>query len=234
MLAFIDRTGVGCRDDALMDGIHISDAGHNSLEVRGMGHHGAMWRSVNGVLRGILGVSLATTETILLAQGRWQEAIPLHLCSLSALAAFVLAGRMVQGLLDFLWYVGMPGALLALIFPAPAVSRWQVLFNLAYVCTHALILLIPCVALASGYRVRKGRGAKIFLVVQGIAAVAFVVNLKLGTDFLFLMAPPLGTPLEWVFAWGYPAYWLALEGLLGALLLLTGNVLPRLFPAWLQ
>ena len=39
-----------------------------------------------------------------------------------------------------------------------------------------------------------------------IAAVAGAVNRWLGTDFLFLAAPPAGTPLEAVFDVGYPAY----------------------------
>ena len=70
------------------------------------------------------------------------EAIPLHLCSVSALAAAVLAFKPVQPIVDYLWLLGMPGAILALVFPAPAVSRWQTLFTACYMlyaradCAH--------------------------------------------------------------------------------------------------
>lgn len=193
---------------------------------RGKGRLRAMMRA----LRVVLGASLLTTEAILLLQGRWQEAIPLHLCSLSALAALALTCRASQGLIDFLWYLGIWGAALALAFPAPAVSRWQALLNASYYVTHALIVVIPLTCMAAGRRPRRGRGGRMFALMQGIALVAWWVNRRLGTDFLFLMAPPLGTPLEIAFAWGYPAYLLALEALLGALLLLSGRALPALCP----
>ena len=101
-------------------------------------------------LRRVLAASLMTTEGILLAQGRWREALPLHLCSISALCALALPARGGQGRLDFLGYLGMPGALLALLFPAPAVSRWQTLLDASYYTTHALILVLPLCCLAAG------------------------------------------------------------------------------------
>ena len=54
------------------------------------------------VLLVVLLCSMAVTEGLLLIQGRWQEAIPLHLCSVSAIAAACLACASNQFLLDFL------------------------------------------------------------------------------------------------------------------------------------
>lgn len=81
-----------------------------------------MWRRRMG--RRIL-CSMACTTVMLAVQGRIREAIPLHLCSVSALAAAVLAFMPVQPIVDYLWLLGMPGAILALVFPAPpsAVGR---------------------------------------------------------------------------------------------------------------
>ena len=79
------------------------------------------WRRRMGVM--IL-CSMAGTTLMLALQGRIREAVPLHLCSVSALAAAVLAFSPVPFVVDFLWLLGMPGAVLALVFPAPAVSRW--------------------------------------------------------------------------------------------------------------
>ena len=53
-----------------------------------------------------------------------------------------------------------------------------------------------------------------------IAAVAGTVNRRLGTDFLFLAAPPAGTPLEAVFEAGYPAYLAFLFAMMLALCLI--------------
>ena len=185
-------------------------------------------------LRTVLAASLMTTESLLLVQGRWREALPLHLCSLSALCALALPAAGGQGRLDFLFYLGMPGALLALLFPAPALSRWQALLDASYYTTHALILLMPLVCLSAGRRIRRGRALRLFCAMQGAALCAYAVNLRLGTDYLFLMAPPAGTPLEVVFSWGRIPYLLVLEALLGALLLVTGRLLPTLCPACME
>ena len=158
--------------------------------------------------------SMALTEVLLLVQGRWREAIPLHLCSLSGIAAAVLAAYPRDELLDFLWYLGIPGAALALLFPAPASSIFQKLFNISYYMTHVLILIIPLCRMIAGMRPCGGKTFVMMFVLLGIAAVAYGVNRLLGTDFLFLMAPPEGTPLEIVFKLGYPLYLMALFALM--------------------
>lgn len=178
----------------------------------------------------VMTASLAVTEGILLLEGRWQEAIPLHLCSISAIAALALAWGAGKWTLNFLWYLGMPGALLALLFPAPAVSRYQLLLNITYTVTHALILLIPACALASGMRVRRGQNMIMLLAIHLLAAAAYAANLYFGTDFMFLMAPPLGTPLCVPYRLGYGWYLLSLEVLVLALLWITGRLMPALFP----
>lgn len=176
-----------------------------------------------------LAVSLGVTVGLLIVQGRWREAIPLHLCSLSALAALRLAMGRQPAQLDFLWYLGMPGALLALLFPAPAVSRWQALLDASYYATHTLILIVPAVCMALGERPRAGRAPAMMIALQGIALAAFAVNLALGTDFLFLMAPPAGTPLEGVFAAGYGVYLMFLQGMMLALCAAMDALCARVF-----
>ena len=160
----------------------------------------------------VLGVSMAATALLLMLEGRWREVIPLHLCSVSALCALGLALRPRAVLLDFLWYLGMPGAALALLFPAPAVCRHQALLNASYTATHAMILIIPGVLMGLGMRPRRGRAPEMLLALQGLCAAG--VNSLLGTDFLFLAAPPAGTPLERVFAMGYAPYLIVLEAMM--------------------
>ena len=175
--------------------------------MRGLKEH------VRRVLGVSLMVSMGVTEAVLLLEGRWQEAIPLHLCSLSALASAALAFCPCQMALGFLWYLGMPGALLALVFPAPAASRFQLLLNASYVTTHLLIIVIPLLRLLEGMRPRRGRALHTMLALQGAALCACCVNAALGTDFLFLSSPPAGTPLETVYRAGYAPYLISLEAL---------------------
>ena len=176
----------------------------------------------------LLCASLGVTLGLLVLEGRWQEAIPLHLCSLSALAAAALAFSPRQMLLNFLWYLGMPGAALALVFPAPAVSRCQALLNASYAVTHAMILVIPAVCMQRGMRPRRGESARMIAALLGIAAVAGAVNRRLGTDFLFLAAPPAGTPLEAVYAAGRPVYLLFLFAMMLVLCLLMDALAGRI------
>lgn len=173
----------------------------------------------------LLGVSMLTTEGMLLWQGRWQEAIPLHLCSVSAILAFFAALGARGHALDFLWYLGLPGALLALIFPAPAISSYQALFDAAYMVTHAMIVIIPLFLMHRGAWPRPERTRYMMLALQGLAFAAFAVNHALGTDFLFLSSPPAGTPLEAVYRLGAPLYYLALEGMMLALCLAQSRLL---------
>lgn len=183
----------------------------------------------NKIMGAVLGASLSVTLMLLALEGRWREAIPLHLCSLSALGALLLVFRPRAWTLDALWYLGMPGAALALVFPAPAVSRFQNLLNASYAITHMMILIIPVVFMLRGMRPRAGRSASAFLLLQGIALAAGGVNGMLGTDFLFLSAPPAGTPLEMVFGWGYPVYLILLETLMFVLCRLMDRLAARMF-----
>lgn len=162
----------------------------------------------------VLVCSMLVTEGLLVFQGRWREAIPLHLCSISAMAAVWFTFCSKQFLLDFLWYLGMPGAALALMFPALASSVFQPLMNVSYYMTHALILMIPLCRVVTGMLPQKGRTLQMLLLLLGLAGLAAVANSVLGTDFLFLASPPAGTPLETLFRFGYPLYLLTLFALM--------------------
>ena len=174
----------------------------------------------------LLMLSMLVTTALLVVQGRWQEAIPLHLCSVSALLAAVLSFKKSP---DFLWYLGMPGAVLALIFPAPASSVMQPLFTAGYVVTHALIAAIPLTAFAMGEEPRRGTAPTQLMALQPLALTAFFVNRAFGTDFLFLAAPPQNTPLTRVWELGYPAYILLLQGMMLGLCLLMSAAHRLLF-----
>ena len=170
-----------------------------------------VWRRRMGV---VIIVSMTATTVMLVLQNRMAEAIPLHLCSVSAILAAVLAFAPVSSIVDYLWMLGMPGALLALVFPAPAGSRWQFLFSACYMLTHAMIVLIALSALAMGECPRSGRAPQMLMLLQALGLTAFFVNRALGTDFLFLASPPLSTPLERIYRAGYGVYIAFLQGMM--------------------
>lgn len=165
-----------------------------------------IWLRVRRVLFAVLAVSLMATLSLLILQGRWREAVPLHLCSVCALLSLFLALRPRAWTLDILFYLGMPGAVLALLFPAPAVSACQIVMNASYVVTHAMILVIPAALMIMGMRPRPGLAARMTAYLLIAALAADTVNRVLDTDFFFLAAPPTGTPLAAVYAWGPRAY----------------------------
>lgn len=69
--------------------------------------------------------------------------------------------------------------------------------------------------------------ALIFL--QALALTAFFVNRALGTDFLFLSAPPIGTPLVWIGSAGYGVYIACLQGMMTLLCLAMDGAGRQLF-----
>ena len=91
--------------------------------------------------------------------------------------------------------------------------------------THGMIVLIVGALMFAGIRPKAGRTARVMLLLQGMAFVAFVVNETLDTNFLFLNAPPMHSPLEAVYECGYGVYVLTLEGLMLALCLVQSGVL---------
>ena len=161
----------------------------------------------------LLAVSVCVTEALIIAQMGIAHALPLHLCSLSALLALAVSVGADGFALDFLWYLGMPAAAAALVFPAPAMSRYQMLMNLSYAVTHLLIIVIPVLTVLSGRRPGRRRGRMMLLYLAAAAVPVYAVNRMLGTDYMFLSAPPSGTPLELLYEFGIPGYHLCLLGL---------------------
>lgn len=125
----------------------------------------------------------------------WRTGLPLHLCSMMGLLTLpmLLSGR--DSLRTLCFYLGMPGALAALVFPAVLVTPWPRLTQLSFFVMHAGVALAPLVPFMSGWRPAP-RGAVlagIFLTLM--AAAAAWVNGMTGGNYLFLSLPAAGTPL---------------------------------------
>lgn len=177
--------------------------------------------------------AMAVQEGVLLAAGmlNWRTGLPLHLCSMMGVLALpmLVSGR------RFLWhlslYLGLPGAALAMLFPAVLPTPWPLLTKLSFFVLHAGLILAPLLPLGLGRRpspwgaVASGG----FLLAAGLTVMA--VNARLGSNYLFVSWAVPGTPLEWLSRWGMAGYRLLLAGLCAALLAAEGagvRVLGRL------
>lgn len=164
--------------------------------------------------------AMAVQEGVLLASGMlsWQTGLPLHLCSMMGVLALpmLLSGR------RFLWhlslYLGLPGAALALIFPAVLSTPWPLVTELSFFVLHAGLVLAPILPLCLGRRPSPWGAAAAggFLLAAGM--IVMTVNDWLGSNYLFVSRAVPGTPLEWLARRGMASYRTWLGALCAALL----------------
>ncbi len=167
--------------------------------------------------------AMAVQEGILLLCGMltWQTGLPLHLCSMMGLLTLPMLVTENRLLWHVSLYVGMPGALMAVLFPSVLTTPWPEATALAFHTMHCLVFLAPLLPLGLGRR-PEPRGALYaggLLLMAGLCAMG--VNALLDSNYLFLGGPVPGTPLEVMARHGLTVYRLMLAGL--CLLLLTAE-----------
>lgn len=144
--------------------------------------------------------------------GRWDvgNSLPLELCSISLVLAIILLWTGNKFLYYFVFFAGIGGALQALATPVLDLSfphfRY---FHFFY--THAGIILIALYfTWIKGYRPTFKGIIKAMAMLNGIAALVFVVNLVTGGNYMFLrIKPTTGSLLDYLGP--YPWYILSLE-----------------------
>lgn len=186
-----------------------------------------LYRRCAWLLGGTILGAMAVQETLLLLCGllTWQTGLPLHLCSLLGLMTLPSLLTRRETLLDTLLLAGVPGALLALIFPAALATPWPHVSLAAFHTLHAGLVCAPLLPLCDGWRPgpRSALRAWGFLLAAGGAAL--IVNRLTGGNYLFLSGPVAGTPLMWLAKWGRGPYRLLLAGLAGGVLALESGAL---------
>ena len=168
---------------------------------------------------GLILAAMTGQEGILLLSGQltWANALPLHLCSLMGLTA--LPALLSRGpLLHALFYLGTPGALLALLFPAVLPTPWPRLTAFFFHLMHAGLFTAPLLPLALGWRPQPRGAWQAWGFLLGAGVLAGIANHLTGGNYLFLAGPVSGTPLMWLAVRGMPIYHLLLALLAGVLL----------------
>jgi len=139
-----------------------------------------------------------------------QTALPLHLCSFSAIISILLCLRFQADLYHFLLLLGLPGALLALLFPAVTPCSHPLLMRNAFFHLHVLIIAVT-LYLKAQEKPLPTNPKRVFLLGNGFLLLAACVNRITGSNYMFLHAAPARTPLALLIVHGYDVYITALE-----------------------
>ena len=137
--------------------------------------------------------------------------LPLHLCGINILLIAFDLFYQNKTVRNFLYYFAIAGASLALLFP-----NWTQLPLWNFSCLHsfiihALLVMYPIMLVAGGdVKPDIKTMPKCVGLLAALAVPIYFVNLKFGTNFMFLMSPDKGNPLEMFekllgnHLWGFP------------------------------
>ncbi len=156
--------------------------------------------------------AMGTQIGLLLLDGlfTWESALPLHLCSLFGVLSIPALWYAPTVLTEALCFLGAPGAFLTLFFPAPAYCSHPLLMQAAFFQLHVLVALMPFF-FYSAKKPLPTDPRRTLVLGNGYLLFICLVNRLWKTNYLFLRAAPMGTPLAWLFEQGILFYLCALE-----------------------
>ena len=136
-------------------------------------------------------------DVMLIIGGRFNPAyLPLHLCSINIILITVHAWWPSKILSGYLYTVGIPGALAALLFPSWTSLPLVNFMHLHSFTVHILLVLYPIVLTSSGELNPSIKQLhKYLLLLVCMAIPIYGINLLLDTNFMFLMSADPGNPL---------------------------------------
>ena len=129
--------------------------------------------------------------------GRYEvDYLPLHLCSVNIFLIAIHAWRPSVTLDNFLYTVGIPGALAAMLFPIWTELPLGNFMHIHSFTVHILLVAYPVMLLFGGdLRLGVRYAPRCIALLAGLAVIALGVNLVLDTNFMFLMEAEPGNPL---------------------------------------
>ena len=137
--------------------------------------------------------------------------LPFHLCSINIFIILWHCTHSSRAVNNYLFTVGIPAAMIALLTPSWAVLPHWNFMNLHSFTVHILLATYPIMLTYSGELNPQIKYLPQSLgVLAAMACVAYGVNLIFDTNFMFLMYPNPGTPLVWFeqhmgnHFWGFP------------------------------
>lgn len=146
--------------------------------------------------------------------GTWSlnHALPIELCSIASLAVGVMLLTKNHFLFETFYFIGIAGAMQALITPDLLFGFPQFRF-LQFFIDHFLLILGPLIMIwLYNYTITKLSFIKAFLTINLIALIVFIINSLIDANYMFLIHKPSSTSLLDLLG-PYPYYLLALEGI---------------------
>lgn len=137
--------------------------------------------------------------------------LPFHLCGINILLIAFDVIKQTKVVRSFLYYFAIPGAALALLFPNwTKMPVWN-FFHLHSFTIHILLVLYPLLLVTTNQAATDLKSAlRGILLLVAMAIPVYGLNLLWGTNFMFLMKPDSGNPLELFekllgsHLWGFP------------------------------
>lgn len=193
---------------------------------RGIRREPRLYRLCAILLSAVILLAMAVQEIVLLHSGllSWATGLPLHLCSLLGVLTPAMLLTRSRTMRSAALFLGIPGASLALIFPAVLATPCPRLTALAFHTLHAGLICAPLLPMAEGWKPRPADALRAGGFLLGAAGAAMIVNPLSGGNYLFLAYPIAGTPLAGLGQWGMGMYRLLLGLLAGAVLALGATI----------
>ena len=164
----------------------------------------------------VLGVYIFAQEMaknlvlILLGEFSWGH-LPFHLCGINILLIAFDVFKQTKTVRSFLYYFAIPGAALALLFPNWTETPVWNFFHIHSFTIHMLLVLYPLLLVTTGQVDTDLKSAlKSIGLLVAMAIPVYGLNLLWDTNFMFLMKPDSGNPLELFekllgsHLWGFP------------------------------
>lgn len=130
------------------------------------------------------------------------QLLPLHLCGLQSLLIPLSVFTRATVFRDLVYATSVLGGLFGTLLPA-GVAGYYPLWSfqtLQTVALHSLLIYVPLAQILAGaHRPDLRRFPRALCLFLGIALTVGAVDLIYGQNYMFLCAPPEGTPLVWVF-----------------------------------
>lgn len=151
-------------------------------------------------------------DVILIIKGEFGYGyLPFHLCGINVLLIGFDLIKQTKIVRSFLYYFCIPGAMLALIFPNWTHMPCMNFFNIHSFTIHLLLEMYPVLLVTSGEARPDVRDMpKCIGLLVALAIPIYFLNMVWGTNFMFLMKPDSGNPLEMFkmllgsHLWGFP------------------------------
>ncbi len=136
-------------------------------------------------------------DVMLFIGGRFSYGyLPLHLCSINIFLIAIHAWKPFKTLGGYLYTVGIPGAMAALLFPTWTSLPFGNFMHMHSFTVHILLAMYPLVlGLAGELAPSLKKLPQYLLWLVGMAIPIYGVNLLLDTNFMFLMYAEEGNPL---------------------------------------